>query len=205
MRGALVVRLSGKFLNPAAAAPAYMPVDEADCVCHACLLHEQALEQIDARVELLVDRRHDVVDRRALLHDLADAGDHAEPGCARCVAERAELLFAAALVRDAGRVDDVVAVRRALPGLERRREVEVRRAELAHVRQRKLAGGTEAEPLVQLETVGATEVGHARRRSTRARPCTATFGAAGDRSFGHAVARSRARRPSGRRTAGSAA
>ena len=48
MRGALVVPLSGKCLNPA----------------HAC-------------VELTVDVVDDVVDRRALLDDLADAGDDA--------------------------------------------------------------------------------------------------------------------------------
>ena len=49
--------------------------DEADGVRQAGLLHEQALEQVDAGVELLVDRRDDAVDRRALLHDLADVGD----------------------------------------------------------------------------------------------------------------------------------
>ena len=49
-------------------------VDEADGVGQAGLLDEQALEQVDARVELLVDRRHDVVDGRALLHDPADTG-----------------------------------------------------------------------------------------------------------------------------------
>ncbi len=59
MRGALTSVLSGKFLNPAAAAPGIEAVDETDGVGHAGLLHEQALEQVDAGVELLVDRRDD--------------------------------------------------------------------------------------------------------------------------------------------------
>ena len=51
-------------------------LDQAHRVAQARLLDQQALEQVDAGVELLVDRRDDVVDRRALLDDLADAGDH---------------------------------------------------------------------------------------------------------------------------------
>src|SRR5512132_4680852 len=50
-------------------------LDEADGVGQAGFLDEQALEQVDARVEVLVDRQDDVVDRRALLHDLTDGGD----------------------------------------------------------------------------------------------------------------------------------
>src|SRR4051794_4646585 len=50
-------------------------VDEADGVAHARLLDEQALEQIDARVEVAVDRRDDLLDRRALLDDLLHRAD----------------------------------------------------------------------------------------------------------------------------------
>src|SRR2546423_543830 len=51
-------------------------VDETDGVLDTGLLHEHALEQLDARVEVMVDRRHDPVDRLRLLDDLAHAGDH---------------------------------------------------------------------------------------------------------------------------------
>ena len=51
-------------------------LDESDRVGDAGLLDEQALEEIDTGVELLVDRRDDPVDRLALLHDLADVDDH---------------------------------------------------------------------------------------------------------------------------------
>ena len=59
--------LSGKFRKPAAAEPGVEALDQAEGVLHAGLLHEQALEQVDARVELPVDVVDDVVDRRALL------------------------------------------------------------------------------------------------------------------------------------------
>ena len=66
-------------------------------------------------------------------HVVRDDVEHdAEPGRAP-PAERAELVLAPERLRDARRVDDVVAVRRALAGLERRREVEVRDAEVAQV------------------------------------------------------------------------
>src|SRR4051794_2944985 len=49
-------------------------LDEAEGVRHAGLLDEQALEQVDARVEVLVDRGHDLLDRGAFLDDLDDPG-----------------------------------------------------------------------------------------------------------------------------------
>ena len=49
--------------------------DQADGVDQAGLLDEQALEQVDARVEVPVDVAHHVVDGGALLDDLADARD----------------------------------------------------------------------------------------------------------------------------------
>src|SRR5262249_4014894 len=56
-------------------------VDQPHGVAQPSLLHEQALQQLDARVELLVDRLHDPVHRLALLDDLADAGnDLVQPG-----------------------------------------------------------------------------------------------------------------------------
>ena len=76
MRGAVTVRALREVPEARGGGAGVQAVDEADGVGHAGLLHEQALEQVDARVELLVDRRDDVVDRRALLHDLADVGDH---------------------------------------------------------------------------------------------------------------------------------
>src|SRR5579864_2960341 len=47
-------------------------VDQTDGVRHPGLLDEQALEQIHAGVEVLVDRLNDVIDGRALLDDSAD-------------------------------------------------------------------------------------------------------------------------------------
>ena len=75
MRGASTVVLSGKFRRPAAAAPGIEPLDQAHGVLEPRLLHEQPLEQVDARIELRVDVVHDLVDRRALLEDLTDASD----------------------------------------------------------------------------------------------------------------------------------
>ena len=60
------------------------------------------------------------------------------PSCAASQSARSSVL-AAELGRDARRVDDVVAVRRAGSRLQRRREVEVRDAELADVREDDLA------------------------------------------------------------------
>src|SRR4051794_33360774 len=51
------------------------PVDQPDGVLHPGLLDEQALEQVDARVEVAVDVADDLGDRRALLDDLPDRGD----------------------------------------------------------------------------------------------------------------------------------
>src|SRR4051795_11058682 len=50
-------------------------VDEPDGVLHARLLDEQALEQVDARVEVAVDVADDLGDRGALLDDLPDRRD----------------------------------------------------------------------------------------------------------------------------------
>ena len=52
MRGALVVVLSGKFAEARRGGARVEAVDEADGVVHAGLLHEQALEQVDAGVEV---------------------------------------------------------------------------------------------------------------------------------------------------------
>src|SRR4051794_31604156 len=50
-------------------------IDEPDGVLHARLPDEQALEQVDARVEVAVDVADDLGDRGALLDDLPDGGD----------------------------------------------------------------------------------------------------------------------------------
>ena len=55
--------------------------------------------------------------------------------------ERPQARLAPERVRDARRVDDVVAVRRAGPRLQRRREVQVRDAEVAQVRDELRDGG----------------------------------------------------------------
>ena len=71
---------------------------------------------------ILVRRRHVVRD---------DVEHDAEPGLARGRRERTELVLAAEVLRDARRIDHVVPVRRAVPRLERGREIEVRDTELA--------------------------------------------------------------------------
>src|SRR3954447_3184061 len=56
-------------------------VDQPDGVLQPGLLDEQALEQVDARVEVAVDVADDLGDRGALLDDLPDRGDRlVEPG-----------------------------------------------------------------------------------------------------------------------------
>ena len=104
-----------------------------------------------------------------------DVEQHPEAGLARRGAERAELGLAAQVLRDTRRVDDVVAVRRAAAGLQRRREIEVRSAELGDVGNGDLPRGAEVEVLGQLEAVGAPEIGHGRRRSASERPTSVTF------------------------------
>ena len=93
-----------------------------------------------------------------------DVEDHPEPGVAGGARQRLELALAAELLGDRGRVDDVVAVRRARPRLERRRQVEVADAEVAQVRH-ELARLREAEAAAELEPVGRQQRGHATRRS----------------------------------------
>ena len=78
-----------------------------------------------------------------------DVEDDGEPRGA----EPPERLLAAALLGDAGRVDDVVAVRGAGARLERGREVEVADPERAQVRD-ELERVAEPEVLRQLEAVG---------------------------------------------------
>jgi hypothetical protein len=65
-----------KVPEPVGGGSGVQAVDEADGVGHPGLLDKQALEQVDSRIELLVDRGHDAVDRCALLNDLADLDDH---------------------------------------------------------------------------------------------------------------------------------
>ena len=80
------------------------------------------------------------------------------------VAERAQRALAAELLRDPARVDDVVAVRRAVPRLEHRREVEVADAELAQVRARARARRRSVSVGAELEPVGRAQ----RRVTSRA-------------------------------------
>src|SRR5829696_3332728 len=69
-------RAVGEVAQAGGGGPRVEALDEPDGVGQAGLLDEQPLEQVDARVQLLVDRGQDVVDRRALLHDPADVDDH---------------------------------------------------------------------------------------------------------------------------------
>src|SRR3954449_7282190 len=66
----------GEGAQPGGGGAGVQAVDEPDGVRQAGLLDEQALEQLNARVELLVDRGHDLVDGRALLDDAAHVLDH---------------------------------------------------------------------------------------------------------------------------------
>ena len=76
MRGGVIVRALGEVAQAGRGRAGVEAVDQADRVDQAGLLHEQPLEHVDAGVEVLVDRGHDLVDRRGLLEDLADAPDH---------------------------------------------------------------------------------------------------------------------------------
>src|SRR3954452_24085363 len=63
------LRALGEGAQPSGGGAGVEAVDEPHGVAQAGLLDEQALEQLNARVELLVDRGHDLVDGRALLDD----------------------------------------------------------------------------------------------------------------------------------------
>src|SRR5262245_7674936 len=81
----------------------------------------------------------------------------------RRLAERAQLLLSAELGGDARRVDDVVAVHRAAPCLEHRREIQVRYAELVCIREDDLADAAEVELRRELKAVGTAQIGHGDR------------------------------------------
>src|SRR3954467_149352 len=61
------LRALGEGAQPGGGGAGVEAVDEADGVGQPCLLDQQALQQLHSRVELLVDRRDDLVDGRALL------------------------------------------------------------------------------------------------------------------------------------------
>ena len=88
------------------------------------------VEVEEPRAQLRVAPERVLVVGRHVVRD--DVEHHAQPASS-AAAERAQRL-AAELVRDARRVDDVVAVRRARPRLQHGREVEVADPELAQVR-----------------------------------------------------------------------
>src|SRR3954447_15323801 len=96
-------------------------------------------------------------------HVVGDDVEHdPEAGLAGGGDERAELRLAAELLGDAGGIDDVVAVRRPGPRLERGREVDVRgarRGEVGH----ELARAREPEVAAELEAVGGTQPDRRRR------------------------------------------
>ena len=71
--------------------------------------HARARREVGPQLVLFLGRRH------VIRHDVED---HAEAGRTGGSAERAELRLAAEVVRDARRVDGVVAVRRAVPRLQ---------------------------------------------------------------------------------------
>ena len=85
--------------------------------------------------------------------------------------QRAEPVLAAEGLADAARIDDVVAVRRALARLPDGREVQMRHAELAQVRH-ELAHPREPQLRPQLEPVGGAQVGHTRLSSDIERSVT---------------------------------
>jgi hypothetical protein len=96
-----------------------------------------------------------------------DVEDQAEAVLVRGGGERAQALLPAQRIADPARVDHVVAVRRSLPRLERRREVDVRNAELRQVGHERAHRG-EVEVGAELEAVGRAELAraHATLRST---------------------------------------
>src|SRR5581483_9491319 len=95
---------------------------------------------------------------------------HVEQDAEPRVAELEEGLLPAQLLRERGRVEHVVAVRRALARLERRREVEVRDPELVEVRDQ-LARPAEIQVRQELQPVRGAErlQRHVRRRTTTER------------------------------------
>ena len=92
------------------------PVD----ACAPVEVEELGAPERVAPERVLVRRRHVVGD---------DVQHDSEPRVARGRRERAQLLLAAEVLRDTRRIDHVVAVRRAVPRLERGREIEMRDAE----------------------------------------------------------------------------
>ena len=76
MRGGVIVVALGEAAQAGRRRSRVQAVDEPEGVVQAGLLDEQALEQVHARIEVGVDVVDDLVDRGALLEDLADPGDH---------------------------------------------------------------------------------------------------------------------------------
>ena len=107
---------------------------------------------------VLLARRHVV--RHEVEHD-------AQARLLRRRAERAELVFAAEILRDARRVDDVVAVRRAGSGLQRGRQVEVGDAEVAHVGEDLARRLAEAEARPELDPERRAKLGQPTLRNTK--------------------------------------
>ncbi len=101
-----------------------------------------------------------------------DVEQHVEPRAG----QRAKGRLAAQIVRDAPRVGDVVAVRRAAPRLERGGEVEVADAQVAQVGD-ELPGVVEGQVRTELQAVGGPH--QARRSSSTARASRATSARAG--------------------------
>ena len=136
-----------------------------------------------------------------------DVDDHAEP----CGGQLAQTPLAAELLRDAARVDDVVAAHRARTRLEHGREVEVTHAQLAQVGHER-ARLCEAQPAPELETVGGAQRGQPCRptslsmRHRAARRHELASGRRPGRRPPRGRARpSRARAPSARRSGAQAA
>jgi hypothetical protein len=93
-------------------------------------------------------------------HVVGDDVEHdPQPRLAHRGDQRFELLPAAELLRDAARVDDVVAVRGARARLERRRQVQVADAEVAQVGDQ-LARLREAHAGAELQPVGRAQLRH---------------------------------------------
>ena len=90
-------------------------------------------------------------------HVVGDDVEHQpQAGGVGGVGERPKLVLAAEVARDPGRVDHVVAVGRAGPRLQRRRQVDVRDAQVTQVRDQRLRCG-EPELRGQLQAVGGPE------------------------------------------------
>ncbi len=134
------------------------------------ILDTDAREVVDVEEAAVVaGLRIDVEDANALVRIGPPAvlvagphvvGDDVENDLQPCLRQRPQAILAAQGLRDRRRIDDVVAVRRARPRRQRRRQVQVADAEIGQVGNER-ADIVEAQVRPELEAIGRAEVTHA--------------------------------------------